>query len=115
MVAGNEIQLLVNAEHELLGYFVAMAVLDEVHLLNITVNPAFQRQGWARVLLDALALWARQKSAQWIWLEVRQSNERAREIYLKHGFAEVGLRKNYYPNPDGPRENAVLMSLNLWP
>ena len=115
MVAGNEIQLLVNAEHELLGYFVAMSVLDEVHLLNITVNPAFQRQGWARVLLDALALWARQKSAQWIWLEVRQSNERAREIYLKHGFAEVGLRKNYYPNPDGPRENAVLMSLNLWP
>ena len=115
MVAGNEIQLLVNAEHELLGYFVAMSVLDEVHLLNITVNPAFQRQGWARVLLDALALWSRQKSAQWIWLEVRQSNERAREIYLKHGFAEVGLRKNYYPNPDGPRENAVLMSLNLWP
>ena len=94
---------------------IAMSVLDEVHLLNITVNPAFQRQGWARVLLDALALWSRQKSAQWIWLEVRQSNERAREIYLKHGFAEVGLRKNYYPNPDGPRENAVLMSLNLWP
>ena len=115
MVAGYETQLLVNAEHELLGYFVAMSVLDEVHLLNITVNPEFQRQGWARVLLDALALWARQKSAQWIWLEVRESNARAREVYLKQGFAEVGLRKNYYPNPDGPRENAVLMSLNLWP
>ena len=115
MVAGYETQLLVNAEHELLGYFVAMSVLDEVHLLNITVNPVFQRQGWARVLLDALALWARQKNAQWIWLEVRESNARAREVYLKQGFAEVGLRKNYYPNPDGPRENAVLMSLNLWP
>lgn len=115
MVAGYEIQLLVNAQHQLLGYFVAMQVLDEVHLLNITVNPAHQRQGWARVLLDALSLWARGKQAQWIWLEVRDSNARAREVYVKHGFAEVGLRKNYYPNPNGPRENAVLMSLKLWP
>ena len=114
-VAGYETQLLVDANHQLLGYFVAMSVLDEVHLLNITVSPAHQRQGWARVLLDALALWARGKNAQWIWLEVRQSNERAREVYVKHGFSEVGLRKNYYPNPNGPRENAVLMSLKLWP
>ncbi|MEX8194997.1 ribosomal protein S18-alanine N-acetyltransferase [Comamonas guangdongensis] len=113
MVAGYEMQLLVDAKHQLLGYFVAMSVLDEVHLLNITVNPAHQRQGWARVMLDALALWARQKNAQWIWLEVRQSNSRAREVYARHGFAEVGLRKNYYPNPEGPRENAVLMSRKL--
>ena len=115
MVAGYEVQLLVDANHQLLGYFVAMSVLDEVHLLNITVNPAHQRQGWARLLLDALALWSRQKNAQWFWLEVRESNQRAREVYLKHGFTEVGLRKNYYPNPNGPRENAVLMSLKLWP
>ena len=115
MVAGYEVQLLVDANHQLLGYFVAMSVLDEVHLLNITVNPAHQRQGWARLLLDALALWSRQKNAQWIWLEVRESNQRAREVYVKHGFTEVGLRKNYYPNPNGPRENAVLMSLKLWP
>ena len=46
MVAGYEMQLLVDANHQLLGYFVAMSVLDEVHLLNITVNPAHQRQGW---------------------------------------------------------------------
>jgi GNAT superfamily N-acetyltransferase len=58
MVAGYQIQLLVDADHQLLGYFVAMQALDEVHLLNITVNPACQRQGWARVLLDALALWS---------------------------------------------------------
>ena len=114
MASGYQIQLLMGDE-QILGYFVGMLGVDEVHLLNITVNPAFQRQGWARVLLDALALWSRQKDAQWIWLEVRDSNARAREVYLKHGFAEVGLRKNYYPNPNGPRENAVLMSLKLWP
>ncbi|WP_280191421.1 ribosomal protein S18-alanine N-acetyltransferase [Delftia sp. PS-11] len=113
MAAGYECQLLVNGQGELLGYFVAMAVLDEVHLLNITVAPAHQRQGWARVLLDALALWARQRKAQWIWLEVRESNTRARTIYATHGFGEVGMRKNYYPMHDGPREHAVLMSLQL--
>ena len=115
MVAGYEIQLLVNGSAPVAGLLCRHAVLDEVHLLNITVNPAHQRQGWARVLLDALSLWARGKDAQWIWLEVRESNARAREVYVKHGFTEVGLRKNYYPNPNGPRENAVLMSLKLWP
>lgn len=115
MAAGNETQLLVDARGELVGYFVAMIVLDEVHLLNITVAPSRQRQGWARILLDALALWARQRKAQWIWLEVRESNVRARSIYAAHGYQEVGLRKNYYPMHDGPREHAVLMSLKLWP
>ena len=40
----------------LLGYFVAMKGVDETHLLNLTVTPAYQRQGWARVMLDALSL-----------------------------------------------------------
>ena len=115
MAAGYETQLLVYAQGGLVGYFVAMIVLDEVHLLNITVAPARQRQGWARILLDALALWSRQRQAQWIWLEVRESNVRARSIYAAHGYQEVGLRKNYYPMHDGPREHAVLMSLKLWP
>lgn len=115
MAAGYECQLLVDGRGELLGYYVAMAVLDEVHLLNITVSPAHQRQGWARILLDALALWARQRQSQWVWLEVRESNARARAIYAAHGFHEVGQRKNYYPMHDGPREHAVLMSLKLWP
>lgn len=115
MAAGYETQLLVDAQGGLVGYFVAMIVLDEVHLLNITVAPARQRQGWARILLDALALWSRQRQAQWIWLEVRESNVGARSIYAAHGYQEVGLRKNYYPMHDGPREHAVLMSLKLWP
>jgi [ribosomal protein S18]-alanine N-acetyltransferase len=102
MAAGYETQLLVDAQGGLVGYFVAMIVLDEVHLLNITVAPARQRQGWARILLDALALWSRQRQAQWIWLEVRESNVRARSIYAAHGYQEVGLRKNYYPMHDGP-------------
>ncbi|MBC7548749.1 MAG: ribosomal protein S18-alanine N-acetyltransferase [Polaromonas sp.] len=100
----------------LLGYFVAMKGVDEVHLLNFTVAPAHQQQGWARVMLDALAIWSRGQGAQWLWLEVRGSNIRAKAVYERYGFRHVGLRKAYYP--DGPagrsqREDALVMSYAL--
>ncbi|MBY4598047.1 ribosomal protein S18-alanine N-acetyltransferase [Ottowia caeni] len=110
--AGHQVQCLFAGE-ELLGYFVAMTGVDEVHLLNITVAPAHQRQGWALVMLDALVLWARGQGAQWVWLEVRVSNTRAQEVYLRRGFVRVGQRKAYYPAADGQREDAVVMSLAL--
>ena len=112
LAAGYQAQLLVAAE-QILGYFVAMPGVQEAHLLNITVAPAFQRQGWAHVMLDALAVWARGQGAQWLWLEVRASNERARRIYEVHGYRRVGERKRYYPAADGEREDAVVMSLLL--
>lgn len=112
LAAGYEAQLLM-AQDELIGYFVAMKGVDEVHLLNITVAPAYQRQGWAHLMLDALALWARGQRAEWLWLEVRVSNERARQIYETHGFRVVGERKRYYPALDGEREDAIVMSLKL--
>ena len=109
---GYQMQLLLGGE-QLLGYFVAMPGVDEAHLLNITVAPEFQSQGWARMLLDALVLWARSRCAEWLWLEVRVSNLRARTIYEAYGFRKVGERKRYYPAADGQREDAVVMSLAL--
>lgn len=96
-----------------LGYFVAMKGVDEVHLLNITVAPEYQGQGWARVMLDALAMWARGQQAHWLWLEVRQGNARAISVYEAHGYRRVGVRKAYYPAGPGQREDAVVMSLAL--
>ncbi|WP_295854516.1 ribosomal protein S18-alanine N-acetyltransferase [uncultured Xylophilus sp.] len=112
--AGYEAQQLL-ADETLLGYFVAMKGVDEVHLLNLTVAPAYQRQGWARVLLDALAVWSRGQGARWLWLEVRMSNLRAQQIYEAYGFRSVGTRKRYYPADTGTREDARVMSLALWP
>ena len=97
----------------LLGYFVAMPGLDEVHLLNLTVAPDWRRQGWARVLLEALALWARRRHARWIWLEVRAGNRAAHLLYRRFGFEDVGRRPAYYPVGRGRHEDAVLMSLDL--
>lgn len=97
----------------LLGYLVAMTGVDEVHLLNITVAPVHQRQGWARFMLDALVLWSRGQGGHWLWLEVRAGNRPARTLYERYGFREVGLRRAYYPAGGLRREDAVVMSLNL--
>jgi ribosomal-protein-alanine N-acetyltransferase len=103
----------------ILGYFVAMKGFEEVHLLNITVAPEHQGRGWARAMLEALAVWSRGQAAEWLWLEVRASNTRALKVYKDHGFQLVSVRQDYYPA--GPklnglangRENAIVMSLKL--
>jgi ribosomal-protein-alanine N-acetyltransferase len=110
--AGYNCQLLI-AGHTLLGYFVAMRGVDEVHLLNITVAPAYQRQGWASVLMQGLAIWSRGQGAQCLWLEVRAGNHQALAVYEHLGFVRVGRRKDYYPADGGKREDAVVMSRTL--
>lgn len=110
--SGYQAQLLC-AGGQLLGYFVAMKGVDEVHLLNITVAPMYQGQGWGRVMLDALSLWSRAQGAQWLWLEVRVSNHRAQKVYERYGYRRVGDRKNYYPAEHGHREDAIVMSYKL--
>ena len=112
LASGYQIELLLGGD-QLIGYFVAMPGVEEAHLLNITVAPEFQQQGWSVVLLDALALWARGRGAQWLWLEVRVSNLRARKVYEKYGFQRVGERKRYYPSAGAEREDAVVMSYAL--
>jgi ribosomal-protein-alanine N-acetyltransferase len=112
LASGYQAQLLM-AGDTLLGYFVAMKGFEEAHLLNLAVAPAYQRQGWAQVLLEALTLWARGQALQWLWLEVRAGNTRAVQVYKTHGFHYVGLRKHYYPAHLGQREDALVMSLKL--
>lgn len=97
---------------ELLAYFVAMVGVDELHLLNITVSPAWQGRGLGSELLDTVRALGRERSLAKLWLEVRESNHRARSLYRRQGFAEVGLRRGYYPAASG-REDAIVMSLPL--
>jgi [ribosomal protein S18]-alanine N-acetyltransferase len=104
-----------DAGSDILGYFIAMKGFEEVHLLNITVAESYQRQGWARLMLDALAVWSRGQGAAWLWLEVRANNERALDVYKAQGFKLISVRQDYYPK--GPkangREDAIVMSLKL--
>jgi len=117
LAAGYEARLLRRSpEEELLGYCIAMGGVDEMHLLNITVVPAHQRQGHARFLVDHLVARCRTVGARRLWLEVRESNATARAVYRHLGFRDEGLRRGYYPASDG-REDAVVMVLDVaaWP
>jgi [ribosomal protein S18]-alanine N-acetyltransferase len=98
---------------QLLGYFIVMAGVDEMHLLNLTVAPPAQGQGHALYMLGEIVAHCRGAAAPKLWLEVRGSNARARAIYRRFGFADIGLRKGYYPAPQGQREDAIVMGLPL--
>lgn len=92
------------------GYGVVQIILDEGHLLNITIAPRLHGQGLGRELLLHLMDYARQRTDT-LFLEVRPSNRRAIALYHTAGFNEIGLRRNYYPARDGGREDALLMAL----
>jgi len=87
---------------------VAMDGAGEVHLLNIAVGRAWHRQGVAHALIEVLVDRCRHLGADSLWLEVRPSNEPALALYLREGFEHVGVRRHYYPAPEG-REDALVM------
>ncbi len=99
-------------QRALLGYAVTSQVLDEAHLLNISMLAAAQRAGRGRALLDHLFGEARAAGATRMFLEVRQSNAAAIALYARGGFVEIGRRKGYYPGRDG-REDAIVMAKTL--
>lgn len=115
IAAGYLTRALFAADGELIGYFVAMPGFEEMHLLNVTVAARHEGQGHARRLLAELYALSASFAASAVWLEVRESNARARALYLREGFTEAGRRRDYYPAPAGLREDAVLMTRLLHP
>ncbi|MDP3440551.1 MAG: ribosomal protein S18-alanine N-acetyltransferase [Azonexus sp.] len=97
---------------DLIGFSVVMAVLDEAHLLNISVCQRYQGQGYGARLLRHAMETARLNHANRLFLEVRISNERAVELYRHFGFRQIGLRKGYYPASNG-REDALIFDKEL--
>ena len=93
LAAGYETEMRLDAEGQLLAYCVALVGVEETHLLNLTVAPTAQRQGHGQALLQRLAGRARARGEHHLWLEVRESNLGARQMYLQQGFNEVGLRR----------------------
>lgn len=97
---------------EIIGHTVLMTVLEEAHLLNITIAPAWRRQGLGGVLLKHAMDAARSQQVRVMFLEVRPSNRPAIELYEKAGFEAFALRKGYYPAQEG-REDALVMRIML--
>lgn len=106
------LNLKLTVNNQIVAFAISQIVLDEATLFNVAVDPAFQQKGYGKRLLSALFLQLKEKGVATVWLEVRESNP-ARKLYDSLGFNEVDIRKNYYPTPDGGRENAVVMALYL--
>ncbi len=96
----------------LVGYAVMMLVLDEAHLLNLTVAPDWQRRGYGTLIMHHLFAVARTHGAKRMFLEVRPSNMPGQGLYRRLGFETVGRRRGYYPAGAG-REDAVVMAADL--
>lgn len=95
-------------DYSLAGYIVMMKVLDEYHLLNISIRADLQGRGLGRQLLQWGIGQARSAGMLGMLLEVRPSNESGRALYESEGFKLVGTRKNYYPALEG-REDALVL------
>lgn len=101
----------------LIGYALMMLVMDEAHLLNLSIAKHSQKQGLGRYLLEHMVSNAKQYKAANMFLEVRPSNVSAIALYENMGFNEMAVRRGYYPadpkTSENGREDAVLMGLIL--
>lgn len=99
-------------DDEMVAFAITQVVLDEATLFNIAVDPAWQRRGFGRQLLEHLIQELEARDVLTLWLEVRASNKGAIALYESLGFNEATIRRNYYPTADG-REDAIIMALPL--
>ena len=92
------------------GYCSVWVILDELHINNVAIRPAFRRQGAARALFTHVFREAWRLGARRATLEVRRSNTVARGLYGALGFVEAAVRHGYYTSPP---EDALVLWLDL--
>ena len=98
---------LVAVDHgQVVGYVGSQSVMDEADMMNVAVSDAYRRQGIARKLVEALITALDKRGVLSLTLEVRASNEPAKQLYRQIGFEQVGRRPNYYRNP---KEDALIL------
>ena len=98
---------LVAVDHgEVVGYVGSQSVMDEADMMNVAVSDSYRRKGIARQLVGALITALDKRGVLSLTLEVRASNEPAKQLYKQIGFEQVGRRPNYYRNP---KEDALIL------
>ena len=96
-------------EGKIIGYYGFLHILDELHILNVAVDPDHRHKGVGRELMRHLVKTARSLSARAVTLEVRESNQSAKRLYEGSGFLLAGVRPHYYTD----KENALIYWLEL--
>lgn len=84
---------------KVIGYAGVWILGDEGHISNVAVDPDYRRKGIGSKLLEAFLALMKTHGATSATLEMRVSNDAARNLYEKHGFKSVGIRPKYYTAP----------------
>jgi ribosomal-protein-alanine N-acetyltransferase len=87
-------------EGRIVGYGGLLLVAEDAHVTTVAIDPGARRRGLGTRLMLALVDAAAVAGAKHLTLEVRVSNEGARRLYQRFGFAPVGVRKDYYRDED---------------
>ena len=106
----------ISIKNQIIGFLMAMPALDTADILNISINKACQGKGYGNKLLYYFIKELKDRMISQIMLEVRASNQTAIAFYLKHGFEEISLRKNYYMNNSkhpNQKEDGIIMRLKF--
>lgn len=96
----------------IIGFIIFTFVIDECHLLNLAIDPQYQRHGYGSQLMLYTIDFCHELTMRVIYLEVRRSNQIAIDLYAKFGFTCSGVRKNYYQSAQG-REDALMLQLEV--
>jgi ribosomal-protein-alanine N-acetyltransferase len=96
-------------DRKVVGMIVVWLIVDEAHVATIATHPDFRRKGIAKRLLSHALRKLIEQGARSSFLEVRESNLAAQELYRKFGYEETGRRRRYYKDND---EDAILMNLS---
>lgn len=104
--------VVIDSADRILGYAMMSIAVGEAHVLNLCIDERAKREGLARLLLNHMIDDARERQAFVVLLEVRPSNQPARQLYRRFGFDQIGRRPDYYPARQG-REDALILALDI--
>lgn len=102
--------LAIESKNYVVGYIMCILASDECHVLNFAVDPKLRRRGFGSKLFSFALSKLKKRGIRSVYLEVRESNLPAINLYLKFGFKIVGKRKRYYEDSG---EDALVMCLEL--
>ena len=111
-IAGTSECWVLETTEGIISHLIITSVLDEGHILNLCVGRDCQGKGYAHKVLAHAIRRLQALRAEAVFLEVRASNKKAISLYLRHGFTQIGYRKDYYPL-GSVREDAVVMSRKI--
>jgi len=96
-----------------IGFSLVRRVLDEAELISLAVLPALQGKGLAKKIMNLVIEQLKARACRGFFLEVREDNMKAIQLYYKIGFKKVGKRKGYYKTKSGKKVDAFVFSLNF--